>query len=48
LEVAAAEKGGSFEPRRERDILTEVLGNPEHHGRVHGISSRKSWKTVDS
>jgi hypothetical protein len=42
LEVAAAEKGRLFEPHRERDILTEVLGNPEHRGCIRGVSSRKS------
>ena len=42
LEVTAAKKSGSFEPRQERDVLTEVLGNPEHRGCVHGISLRKS------
>ena len=47
LEVAAVEKGGLFEPRRDRDILTEALGNPEQHSRVHGVSSRKSWKTME-
>jgi hypothetical protein len=40
LEVSAAEKSGSFEPCRERDILTEALGNPEHCGRIRGVSSR--------
>ena len=29
-------------------MLTEVLGNPEHRGRVRGVSSRHSWKNVDS
>jgi hypothetical protein len=42
LEVSAAEKRGSFEPHRERDVLTEVLENPEHRSRVHGVSSRQS------
>jgi len=42
LEVSVAEKSGSFESRRERDILTEALGNLKHHGRVRGVSSRKS------
>jgi hypothetical protein len=41
LEVVAAEKGGPFEPHQERDVLTKVLGNPEHRGRVRGVSSRK-------
>jgi hypothetical protein len=42
LDVIVATKSGEFEPRRERDILTEALGNPEHRGRVCGMSSRKS------
>jgi hypothetical protein len=48
LEVIVASNSGAFEPCRERDILTEALGNPEHRGRVRGVASRKSWKTVDS
>jgi len=47
-EVTTASKSGVFSPCRDGDILTEVLGNPKHRGRVHGISSRKSWKTMDS
>jgi hypothetical protein len=27
-----------------RDILTASLGNPEHPGRVRGISSKEGWK----
>jgi len=44
FEVTASEKSGSFEPRRrrDRDILTEALGNHEHRSRVREISSRKS------
>jgi hypothetical protein len=42
--VAAKQHEGLFEPRRERDILTAVLGNHEHPGRVRGISSKKGWK----
>jgi hypothetical protein len=30
--------------QRERDILTAGLGNPEHPGRVRGISSKEGWK----
>ena len=44
--VTAAEKRGSFEPHQERDVLTEALGDPKHRGRLRGISSRQSWKTV--
>ena len=40
LEVSTAEKSGSFEPHRERDILTEALGNIEHCGCVRGVSLR--------
>jgi hypothetical protein len=42
LAVTVATKRGEFEPRRERDVLTEALENPEHHGRVRGLGSRKS------
>lgn len=38
--LAAKEQEGTFKSERERDILTEALGNPEHPGRVRGISSR--------
>jgi hypothetical protein len=48
LVVTAATKRGEFEPQRERDILTEVLGNPDHRNRVRSLGSRKSWKTVPS
>jgi hypothetical protein len=44
LEIATVERSGSFQPRRERDALTEAQGNPEHRGRVRGVSSRQSWK----
>ena len=42
LEVSAAEKSGSFEPCRDRDVLTKALGNPEHRGHIRGVSSRQS------
>ena len=42
LEVSTTEKSGSYESRRERVVLTEALGNLEHHGHVHGVSSRQS------
>ena len=29
-------------------MLAEALGNPEHRGRVRGVSSRHSWKKLDS
>ena len=30
--------------QREKDVLTVALGNPEHLGRVRGISSKEGWK----
>jgi hypothetical protein len=48
LAVTTTTKRGEFEPRSERHVLTEALGNPKHRGRVHGLGSRKSWKTVPS
>jgi hypothetical protein len=32
LAVAEAQRSGSFNPRKGRDVLTEGLGNPEHRG----------------
>jgi hypothetical protein len=46
--IKAAKECGEFVPRKNHDELTEVLGNPEHRSRVRGISSRQSWKNVDS
>jgi hypothetical protein len=46
--IKVAKEHKEFVPRRNHDELTEALGNPEHCGRVHGISSRQSWKNVDS
>uniref|UniRef100_UPI001E5F18E5 hypothetical protein n=1 Tax=Aeromonas jandaei TaxID=650 RepID=UPI001E5F18E5 len=34
--------------RRGHDLLTEVLGTPEHRGRVRGVGSKMSWKSVES
>jgi hypothetical protein len=48
LAVTMAAKRGEFEPQRERDVLTEALGNPKHHGHVCGLGSRKRWKTMPS
>ena len=48
LDVSTAKKIGSFEPHLERDVLSEVLGNPEHHGCVCGVSSRHSWKDMEA
>ena len=42
LEVSMAEKSGSFESCRQRDVLTEALVNPEHRGHIRGVSSRQS------
>ena len=39
LAVAAKQKEGSFKPSMERDALSVGLGNPEHPGRVRGVSS---------
>jgi hypothetical protein len=47
ITATAAKDSGSFEPRRGMDVLTTALGNPEHRGRVRGMSSRMSWKEVD-
>ena len=43
-EYADKRKKGEFKPRRENDILTAALGNPEHTGRARGISSKISWR----
>ena len=48
LAIKAAKERGEFQPRRDHDELTEALGNPEHRGRVRGVSSRQSWKNVES
>jgi hypothetical protein len=42
--MAAKQSQGSFKPQRDRDILTASLGNPEHPGRVRGLSSKEGWK----
>jgi hypothetical protein len=42
--MTAKQSQGSFKPQWERDILTAGLGNPEHPGRVRGISSKEGWK----
>ena len=47
LEVSVAKKSESFESRRERDVLTEALGNPEYRDHVHGVSSRQSYKDME-
>ena len=37
--LAAESSNGSFPGVRENDILTVALENPEHRGRVRGVSS---------
>jgi len=39
--VAGMQQEGKFRPRRDRDILSVGLGNPEHPSRVRGISSKE-------
>jgi hypothetical protein len=46
--IEASKDSGSFEVCRGHDLLTEVLGTPEHHGRVRGVQSRMSWSAVES
>jgi len=42
--VAGMQQEGKFTPQRERDILSVGFGNPEHPGRIRGISSKEGWK----
>jgi hypothetical protein len=42
LVIQAAKEHEEFEPHRDHDLLTEALGNPEHRGRVRGVSTRQS------
>ena len=48
IAISTAKQQGKFKPVDQHDLLTEVLGNPEHRGHVRGVSSRHSWKNVDS
>jgi hypothetical protein len=48
LTIKVAKERGEFQPRRDHDELTEALGNPERRGCVWGVSSRQSWKNVES
>ena len=41
--IAAQASDGSFTRVRENDVLTEALENPEHRGRVRGVSSLLGW-----
>jgi hypothetical protein len=43
-EKAAEASQGSFTGVREHDVLIVTLGNPEHPGRVRGVSSSQGWK----
>ena len=43
-EYAELEKAGKWVPNREIDSLNLAIGTKEHGGRVHGISSKLSWK----
>jgi hypothetical protein len=40
LTIKPAKERGEFVPHRGHDELTKALGNPEHRGRVRGVSSR--------
>ena len=41
--IAAQSSDASFTGVRENDVLTEALENPEHQGRVRGVSSSLAW-----
>lgn len=43
-DLSSKEKKGEFIPQREKDVLSQALGNREHGGRVRGVSSKLSWK----
>ncbi|KAL6650311.1 hypothetical protein ACP70R_009236 [Stipagrostis hirtigluma subsp. patula] len=45
LEKVSESSEGSVTGVREHDILTEALGNPEHRGRVRGVSSDSGWRS---
>jgi len=42
IAISAAKQQGKFKPVGQHNLLTEALGNSEHHGGVRGISSRHS------
>jgi hypothetical protein len=42
-DLASKASDGSFTGVRENDILTAALENPEHRGRVRGVSSSVGW-----
>ena len=44
--IAAQASDGSFTGVRENDVLIEALENPEHRGRVRGVSSSLGWGKV--
>ena len=41
--IVAQASDGSFNGVRVNDVLSEVLENLEHRGRVRGVSSSLSW-----
>jgi hypothetical protein len=41
--IACPESSG-MAGQREYDVLSQCLGRPEQHGRVHGVSSYQGWK----
>ncbi|KAL6840830.1 hypothetical protein ACP4OV_029356 [Aristida adscensionis] len=43
VQMAAESAEGSCTGVRENDLLTAALGNPEHTGRVRGVSSYTGW-----
>ena len=44
--IEASKDSGSYEVQRGHDLLTEVLGTPEHRGRVRGVQSKMNWNTI--
>jgi len=44
LQLSEESIQGSFQPSREKDILTSALGNKEHPGRTRGIGVSVPWK----
>ena len=48
IAISAAKQHREFKPISQHDVLTKALGNPEHRGHIRGVSSRHSWKKLDS
>jgi hypothetical protein len=44
LQVVAKQRLCLFQSVRENDQLNAALGNPEHTGRICGVSSQMTWK----